>query len=159
MISGYYRKRPEKSSPNPQKRDPMKLVRPIPILRIEGALVFAASLAVYQRWNGDWRVFALLFFVPDVSILPYIFSSAAGWVCYNTVHSYTWPVLLACAAGAHGPGALLTAALIWCAHISWDRLCGFGLKEGEDFWVTHLGVIEAGRALWMKITGPPESRG
>ena len=48
----------------------MKPFRPIPILRIEGALVFAASLALYQYFNGDWRVFAWLFFAPDISIAP-----------------------------------------------------------------------------------------
>jgi hypothetical protein len=135
----------------------MKLIRPIPILRIEGALVFAASLALYQQTNGDWRLLVLLFFAPDVSILPYIFSNAAGWACYNVAHSYAWPVALAGAwaggASTSGHGAWLTAALIWCAHISFDRMWAFGLKEGEDFWITHLGEIKTGRMIWLKLTG------
>ena len=131
----------------------MNFFRPIPIQRVEGALVFAASLACYQQARGNWMAFALLFFVPDVSILPYLLSNAAGWASYNTVHSYVWPILLAGAAWTWGSGSLLEGALIWSAHISWDRLCGFGLKEGEDFWITHLGAIKTGKAIWTSLTG------
>ena len=131
----------------------MKFFRPIPILRVEGAVVFAASLACYQQARGSWLAFALLFFAPDVSILPYLLSSTAGWASYNTVHSYVWPVLLAGAAWACGCGSLLHGALIWSAHISFDRLLGFGLKEGEDFWITHLGAIKTGKAIWTALTG------
>ena len=131
----------------------MNFFRPIPILRVEGALVFAASLACYHQARGSWVAFALLFFAPDVSILPYLLGNAAGWASYNTVHSYAWPVLLAGAAWAWGSGNLLGGALIWCAHISWDRLCGFGLKEGEDFWITNLGAIKTGKAIWTALTG------
>ena len=66
---------------------------------------------------------------------------------------YVWPVLLAGVARAWGSGHLLGGALIWCAHISWDRLCGFGLKEGEDFWITHLGAIKTGKAIWTALIG------
>ena len=131
----------------------MKFFRPIPILRVEGAVVFAASLAGYHQARGNWIVFALLSFAPDVSILPYLLSNAAGWASYNTIHSYVWPVLLAGAAWTWGSGNLLAAALIWSAHISFDRLLGFGLKEGEDFWITHLGAIKTGKAIWMALTG------
>ena len=131
----------------------MSLFRPIPILRIEGAAVFAATLAAYHHFAGDWRLFAVLFFIPDVSILPYFINNKAGWAAYNTAHSYVWPVLLAWIAQPLGHGPLMFGALVWCAHISWDRLCGFGMKEGENFWITHLGAIKTGRRLWLKLTG------
>ena len=130
----------------------MNFFRPIPILRVEGAVVFAASLVCYQQARGNWLAFALLFFAPDVSILPYLLSNAAGWASYNTVHSYVWPVLLAGAAWVWGSETMLSGALIWSTHISWDRLCGFGLKEGEDFWMTHLGAIKTGKAIWTALT-------
>ena len=125
----------------------MNFFRPIPILRVEAALVFAASLACYHQARGNWMAFALLFFAPDVAILPYLLGNAAGWASYNTVHSYVWPVLLAGAAGAWGSGNLLGGALIWVCLPPLGSMCGFGLKEGEDFWITHLGAIKTAARL------------
>jgi hypothetical protein len=130
----------------------MRKLRPIPILRLEALLTFAASLAAYRLSGGRWSSLALYFFLPDLSILPYLISAGAGWACYNAIHSYAGPVLLAGAAWWRDSATLLAGALIWSTHVSFDRLCGFGLKEGEDFWVTHLGTIESGRALWNRLT-------
>jgi hypothetical protein len=130
----------------------MKTFRPIAILRLEAVLAFAASLAAYRVSGGRWSSLALYFFLPDASILPYLISAAAGWASYNAVHSYAGPLLLAGLAWSRHSATLWAAALIWSTHVSFDRLCGFGLKEGEDFWVTHLGTIEFGRALWNRIT-------
>jgi hypothetical protein len=130
----------------------MKMIRPVPILRLEALLTFAASIAAYRVTGGRWSSLALYFFLPDVSILPYAISARAGWACYNAIHSYAGPLLLAGAAWWRDVPVLLAAALIWSTHVSFDRLCGFGLKEGEDFWVTHLGAIEFGRVLWRRIT-------
>jgi hypothetical protein len=33
------------------------------------------------------------------------------------------------------------AALIWCAHIGFDRTLGYGLKYAEGFGYTHLGRL------------------
>ena len=35
----------------------------------------------------------------------------------------------------------LAVSLIWCAHIAFDRLVGFGLKSPESFQATHLGLL------------------
>ena len=35
--------------------------------------------------------------------------------------------------------ALFTPALIWAAHIGFDRLMGYGLKYETAFGATHLG--------------------
>ena len=35
----------------------------------------------------------------------------------------------------------LALALIWLAHIGFDRLLGYGLKSTEGFGFTHLGRI------------------
>jgi hypothetical protein len=36
---------------------------------------------------------------------------------------------------------LLSLALIWVAHIGFDRLLGYGLKYATAFGHTHLGVV------------------
>jgi hypothetical protein len=68
---------------------------PIGLVVVAIAALIAGVILAYQHFDGDWRFFALLFFVPDVSILPYFVSTQAGWATYNTVHCYLWPALLA----------------------------------------------------------------
>jgi CheY-like chemotaxis protein len=40
-----------------------------------------------------------------------------------------------------GMPMLLAVGLVWCAHIGFDRLLGYGLKYGAGFAYTHLGRI------------------
>jgi hypothetical protein len=67
--------------------------------------------------------------------------SRVGEVSYNTVHSYALPALLAAGAVAAHRGAALPYAIIWCAHVAFDRALGFGLKYPDAFVHTHLGMI------------------
>lgn len=126
----------------------MPLFRPIPLLRMEGAVVLFGSLALYHRTELGWGWFAALFFAPDISIAAYLLGARIGWPLYNLVHSYTAPVLLLVAGVANEGPTLVGLSLIWLAHISWDRMLAFGMKLDEDFWNTHLGRIRAGRRLW-----------
>jgi len=50
-----------------------------------------------------------------------------------------WPLLLAAIGLLFSVSA--TVALIWVAHIGFDRLVGYGLKYGAGFNYTHLGLI------------------
>ena len=52
--------------------------------------------------------------------------------------------LLAVASMLTGSSLLLSVAVIWVAHIGFDRMFGFGLKYKLGFGYTHLGRI--GRA-------------
>ena len=40
-------------------------MNPKPLLHLEGAAVFIASLYAYQHNHGSWLLFALLFVVPS----------------------------------------------------------------------------------------------
>ena len=108
-------------------------------LRLEGFAVLALSTYLYAQAGGGWWMFAFLFFVPDVSFAGYLAGPRAGAVIYNIAHSYLGPVVLAAAALA-GVGNL-TLALIWAAHIGFDRAMGYGLKYPSAFADTHLGRI------------------
>ena len=117
---------------------------PRALLRVEGALVFAACLLAY-RWLGElWWLFAALFLVPDVSMLGYLANPRIGAACYNAAHTGAAPGLLAVASGLAGSSFLLSLAVIWVAHIGFDRMLGYGLKYASGFGDTHLGRI--GRA-------------
>ncbi|MCJ2126573.1 DUF4260 domain-containing protein [Methylobacterium sp. J-077] len=111
------------------------------LLRLEGLLVFAAAAVTYGRLEAAWWPFALLFLVPDLTLLGYGAGRATGAALYNSGHWYGPPA--ACVAwGVFGPAPeILAAGLIWAAHIGFDRALGYGLKHPAGFGVTHLGTI------------------
>jgi Domain of unknown function (DUF4260) len=109
-------------------------------LRLEGAAALAASVVGYSALGGNWWVFAALFLVPDLSMLGYLFNRRAGAFVYNLGHSYLTPAALALAGYLANAPNLYPIALIWTAHIGFDRLLGYGLKYAAGFGVTHLGL-------------------
>ena len=114
------------------------------LLRVEGVVVLAASLAAYAQFGAGWGVFALWLLAPDLAMLGYLAGPRIGAAFYNATHSYLGAVaLLAIGALAAIPWAV-AGGLIWCAHIGLDRALGWGLKYGAGFGSTHLGRI--GRA-------------
>jgi hypothetical protein len=111
-------------------------------LRVEGLAAFAACAYLYARGGHSWGLFALLFLAPDLSFAAYLAGPRVGSVAYNALHSYVGPLALAVASVATGRPAVL--ALIWAAHVGFDRALGYGLKYPSAFTDTHLGRI--GRA-------------
>jgi len=111
------------------------------LLRLEGLALLVAGVTLYARANGDWALFLKLFLVPDLSFAAYLFGPRAGAFAYNAMHS-TLGVLALAAFGyiAAQPMALLIA-LIWLAHIGFDRALGYGLKYASAFGDTHLGRV------------------
>ncbi|MEO1657675.1 MAG: DUF4260 domain-containing protein [Pseudomonadota bacterium] len=119
-------------------------------LRLENAAGLAAFCCIYGLSGYNWWVFAALLLVPDLSMLGYLLGRRVGAVAYNLGHSYAGPALITCGAAIHWGEAALPYALIWAAHISLDRMLGYGLKSFDGFRFTHLGTV--GRA---KMTGRP----
>ncbi|MCA1523635.1 DUF4260 domain-containing protein [Bradyrhizobium yuanmingense] len=111
------------------------------LLRLEGLTLFAGMVTLYAAWDGSWLVFALLFFVPDLSFLAYLSDARFGAMVYNAAHSYLVPVALLTLGFALASPLTLSIALIWLAHIGIDRALGYGLKYSAGFGFTHLGRI------------------
>ena len=112
------------------------------LLRLEGLAVLAAAVGLYAAGGHGWVLFLVLFLAPDLSFAGYLAGPRLGAAAYNTAHSYLGPVLL-------GAGSLLQPelrpfALIWGAHVGFDRALGYGLKYASGFHDTHLGRV--GRA-------------
>ncbi len=116
------------------------------LLRAEALAVLLGSLWAYSRWGGSWTQFALCFLLPDVALLAYLINARIGAVAYNLTHSYLGAFALL-AWGVHGAQPLvISLALIWIAHIGFDRALGYGLKYSEGFAFTHLGAVGRGRS-------------
>jgi hypothetical protein len=92
-------------------------------------------------FGAGWSVFFACFLLPDLSFLGYFAGPRIGALAYNTAHSYIGAV--ACLVGALAwPSQVAPAvALIWLAHIGFDRALGYGLKYSSGFGFTHLGPI------------------
>jgi hypothetical protein len=113
-------------------------------LRLEGAALLAASVVAYCWQLGGWTTFAALFLAPDLTMLGYLAGPATGARLYNLAHNEVAPIFLAMYGIGVGRHDVLPYALIWLAHIGFDRLLGLGLKYPTRFQHTHLGPI--GRA-------------
>jgi hypothetical protein len=122
------------------------------LLRVEGAVVLTTAVLVWAHAvDGSWLLFVLLFLLPDLSMIGYVKGPRVGAIAYNLAHTYTAPAVLASLAFVGAPMSVWRLAIIWVAHIGFDRLMGYGLKHATGFKHTHLGTI--GRAA----PPPPQS--
>jgi hypothetical protein len=113
------------------------------LLRLEGLALLAGALALYAQTGAPWTLFLVLFLVPDLSFAFYVAGARAGAVAYDAAHSTIGPIALAAVArlGGTQTGMLFSFALIWFAHVGFDRALGYGLKYASGFSDTHLGRI------------------
>jgi len=118
------------------------------MLRFEGLMLFTVALFLYAHAGASWMFFFALFLAPDLSFVAYVFGSRVGALAYNAVHTTVGPIVLALASQLLPATAipLLPVALIWFAHIGFDRALGYGLKYASGFGDTHLGVSGKTRA-------------
>ena len=111
------------------------------LLRLEGLALFAGMTLLYGVWDGSWWVYALLFLAPDLSFAAYLAGPRFGAMLYNAAHSYLAPMAMMTFGFAASSPLVLSIAMIWLAHIGFDRMLGYGLKYAEGFGFTHLGRI------------------
>jgi Domain of unknown function (DUF4260) len=114
------------------------LTKPAILLRVEGLMVLVVNLLLYRHIHASWGLFAVLFLAPDLSFFGYLLSVRTGAFLYNLVHTLTTPCLLLAAWVITSQPRLVPLALIWAAHIGFDRLIGYGLKYPTHFKDTHL---------------------
>jgi hypothetical protein len=118
----------------------VSITKPVALtLRLEGGVALVLAAWAYQSLGANWWLFAALFLVPDIFMLGYLRGNRIGAAVYNVGHTYLVPAALALVGVAFGTNMLLPVAIIWAAHIGFDRLMGYGLKSPAGFKVTHLG--------------------
>jgi Domain of unknown function (DUF4260) len=111
------------------------------IIRLEYAAATIFSLLAYIYLQGPWWLFAVLFLVPDLSMLGYLAGPRVGASTYNFVHTSVLPLALIVIGVASNSQTAILIGLIWFFHIAWDRMLGYGLKLPTSFNDTHLGKI------------------
>jgi len=108
--------------------------------RIEGLALGVGATLLYSKLGASWWIFAALFLVPDVAMLGYLGGARLGARLYNVAHTYVSALSLAGIGLAVGSDAVIAAAVIWAAHIGFDRALGYGLKYETGFNHTHLSI-------------------
>jgi len=118
----------------------MPLLDPVLQRRAEGAAMLAAAMVAYGQLEFSWGFFAACFFLPDLSIALYLVGPRVGGAAYNLAHFFVWPLAIG-AFGVLGASPLVQqVALIWAAHIAFDRALGWGLKYEQSFCHTDMGL-------------------
>jgi hypothetical protein len=112
--------------------------RPALLLRVEELFLLTAAVLLYAHFHFSWLLFAILFLAPDLFMLGYLANPRLGSAIYNLGHVLFLPVALFLAAHYTNRPTFSAIALIWFAHIAWDRLLGYGLKYPTRFKDTHL---------------------
>lgn len=118
-----------------------KAVRLQRLVRLENLFLFAAAVALYVHGGFGLGTFLALFLLPDVTLLGWLVSPRFGALAYNAAHSLIGPAALAGIGTLPGHPHAMKIALIWLAHIAFDRMQGYGLKYGTTFMGTHLGRL------------------
>jgi uncharacterized membrane protein len=119
------------------------LTRPSQLLRIEESALLIAAIFAYQHLHNSWLLFAILFLTPDLFMLGYLLNVRVGAAVYNLAHTLTLPLALLLISYLQHWHLVPAIALIWTAHIAFDRLLGYGLKYPTYFKDTHLQHIPA----------------
>lgn len=115
------------------------MITPITQRRLEATAFMVVAIAYYFQQGYSASAFFLCFFLPDLSILAYFKGPRIGAIAYNTVHFYVFPLLLGSYAVYYGNDLAMQTALIWGAHVAFDRMVGWGLKYNDSFCNTDLG--------------------
>lgn len=119
----------------------MRFLHPKLMLHAEGAALLAAAVVLYARTDVSWWLMAALFFAPDLAMLGYMSGSRIGAAVYNLAHTTALALMLGVVGVMLNTDIVTAIALIWLAHIGFDRVLGYGLKYAGGFKETHLARV------------------
>lgn len=97
-------------------------------------------LSLHDLGLSLW-IWIILFFLPDVGMLGYLFGNKAGAISYNLFHHKGLALIIAFAGYVLSNEILLAVGILLYAHSSFDRILGYGLKYFSGFKYTHLGNL------------------
>lgn len=111
------------------------------VLKLEEVGLFLLSVYLFSQLSFAWWWFPALLLTPDMGMIGYAFNSRIGAYTYNILHHRLTATLLAICGLSFQNEYLQLAALILFAHISMDRIFGYGLKYTTGFKQTHLKTL------------------
>ena len=111
-------------------------------LRIEEFLLLLGGIYCFGLLGYSWWWFALLLLTPDIGMIGYVINSRIGAFTYNLLHSKVtaltvWGIGIWCSSLP----LQLVGIILFC-HACMDRVVGYGLKQSDSFYNTHLGKLK-----------------
>ncbi|MGS2763867.1 DUF4260 domain-containing protein [Sinomicrobium sp. M5D2P9] len=110
-------------------------------IQLEELLMLILGIYLFRQTDYSWWWFFGLFLVPDIGMIGYIWGARTGAVTYNLLHHKGMAIILYLLGILLQSQALQMAGAICFAHSCFDRVLGYGLKYGNSFNNTHLGLI------------------
>lgn len=112
------------------------------LLKLEELMIFIGSVILYSVYTSyAWWIYAILFFLPDISIALYSINNRTGAIAYNLLHHQGVMIALSLV-GIYFQIEWLTATgIVFLGHSGFDRIFGYGLKFPDNFKHTHLGWL------------------
>lgn len=111
----------------------------------EVALFFGSVILFGLITDYFWWMYALLFFLPDVSFAAYLINTKAGAFFYNLLHHKGVMIGLMLFGYFAQLPILLAIGIVFLGHSAFDRVFGYGLKFSDNFKHTHLGYLNQGK--------------
>ncbi|HYG03824.1 MAG TPA: DUF4260 domain-containing protein [Chryseosolibacter sp.] len=111
------------------------------ILKMEEALMLALAVYLNSFLPYEAWIYWALFLTPDIGMIGYVLNPRVGAATYNIFHHKGIAIAIFLVGALLTNNVLQLAGLVLFGHSSFDRMLGYGLKSGEGFQFTHLGVI------------------
>mgnify|MGYP001213402097 FL=1 len=111
------------------------------LLNLEEAALLLLSVFLFSQLHFAWWWFPALLLLPDIGMIGYLINPKMGAFTYNLLHHRLIASLLSVYAIMYDNDLCKLTAIILFAHISMDRIFGYGLKFNDSFFNTHLGKI------------------
>lgn len=111
------------------------------LLKLEEIAIFSLCVFLFNKLNFAWWWFPSLLLLPDIGMIGYAINPKIGAFTYNLLHHRLIAAIVAFYALTYGNEYGQLLAIILFAHISFDRILGYGLKYEDSFNNTHLGLI------------------
>lgn len=111
------------------------------LLKLEEAGIFLLTIYLFSTLDFAWWWFPALLLVPDIGMIGYLINPKIGAFIYNLFHHQLVATGVAFYGLAFENEYWILAGIILFAHISFDRMMGYGLKFNDSFHHTHLGGI------------------
>lgn len=110
-------------------------------IKFEEIMMLVLGIYAFSLLSYAWWLFLILFLLPDIGMVGYIFNSKIGALCYNVFHHKGIAILLYLIGIYFQKEWLQLSGCILFAHSAFDRILGYGLKYKKGFKFTHLGEI------------------
>lgn len=111
------------------------------LLKLEEAGILLLTVYLFSTLGFTWWWFPVLLLVPDIGMIGYVINPKVGAFAYNLLHHRLVSAFVALYGLAFGNEYWMLAGIMLFAHISFDRIMGYGLKFNDSFNHTHLGTI------------------